>query len=273
MKRFTEIIKPQPVLIEKFISIEEQAKMNIGSRFKQAAAAGILGGLALAGSSVLTRPQITNPMEKESVPFIPHPGVSQPTSAPPPASVPQTPATTPSEQPQSVFSNPQHEKFYNAVVQAEHRGRKAAKMALENPNQHHEDLYIRTYGKNSTAYGPAQITLGTAKDYFERHPKHFEGNEEYVKNFIDQGEQFKKHLKNPEHPIYGRGGKGVLHGEEHHENYMRMVDGILKGMSKDMKMKPDQFNHTAMTTRWRGVPKDNDKIYHEIVDKHYTKED
>lgn len=155
-----------------------------------------------------------------------------------------------------VWSDPVHGNYYNALSVAETGGEK-------NP-------WIRTRGESSTAYGPVQITYTTAKDYYDRYPDLFKGNEEYTQKFLEQGANFKRHMESKD-PVYGRGGSGVLGGEEYHEPYQRMSDAIFQGMRKDLektkKLQPGQFDPPTMIQRWRGVPREEDQKYYAKVEK------
>lgn len=160
------------------------------------------------------------------------------------------------EEKPSVWSDPAHERFYNALSVAETG-------SFDSP-------WIRTVGKNSTAYGPVQMTLGTVSDFYNRHPDLFKGNEQYVNQFIEQGKKFKEHM-NTDDPVYGRGKPGTLSGEEFHEPYMRLSNAVIAGMRKDLErnkqLKPGEFNVGVLTQRWRGVPEDEDPGYYEKVNK------
>lgn len=149
-----------------------------------------------------------------------------------------------------IFSAPEHEQFYHALSVPETGSEK-------NP-------WIRTRGKDSTAYGPVQMTATTVKDYYTRYPNKFKGNEEYVEKFLQQGEKFKQQMHSKD-PTYGRGGVGELGSEEYHEPYMRMADAVFGGMRSDMerikKMQSGSFDVGVMTQRWRGVPREKDERY------------
>jgi LysM repeat protein len=154
-----------------------------------------------------------------------------------------------------IFRSPENERFYNAVRVPETGGQ-------ENP-------WIRTKGKNSTAYGPVQITVSTVSDYYNRYPDLFKGNEDYVQKFMAQGQKFKQHM-NSNDPTFGRGGVGELGAEEHREAYMRLSDAVIQGMRSDMekgkKMNQGEFNVGVMTQRWRGVPREQDEKYFTAVE-------
>lgn len=153
-----------------------------------------------------------------------------------------------------IWSDPAHERWYNALSVAETG-------SFENP-------WIRTTGKNSTAYGPVQMTVSTVEDYYNRYPDLFKGNEQYVTQFIEQGKKFKEHMDTDD-PVYGRGKPGTLSGQEFHEPYMRLSNAVITGMRSDMermkKLKPGEFNVDVLTQRWRGVPQEQDPKYYEKV--------
>lgn len=155
-----------------------------------------------------------------------------------------------------IWSDATHGNYYTALSVAETGGEK-------NP-------WIRTRGESSTAYGPVQITYTTAKDYYNRYPDLFKGNEDYMQKFLEQGANFKRHMESKD-PVYGRGGSGVLGGEEYHEPYQRMSDAIFQGMRKDLertkKLQPGQFDAPTMIQRWRGVPREEDQKYYAKVEK------
>lgn len=166
-------------------------------------------------------------------------------------------------EPPPIWTDPMHERLYNALSAAETG-------SFPSP-------WIRTVGKNSTAYGPAQVTHTLIQDMMTRRPKLFAGNEEYTKKFIEQGEKMKTEYMDSKDPVYGRGGSGVLGGEEHHEGYKRMCNSLFCGLRADLeynkKLKPGEFNVDVITQRWRGVPRQEDERYFSVVDEIMNKKD
>jgi LysM repeat protein len=146
--------------------------------------------------------------------------------------------------------------------------------------------WIRTVGKNSTAYGPAQVTHTLIQDMMTRRPKLFAGNEEYTKKFIEQGEkmktqymdsEMKTQYMDSEDPVYGRGGSGVLGGEEYHEGYKRMCNSLFCGLRADLeqnkKLKQGELNVDVLTQRWRGKTRKEDPRYYREVDRIMNQKD
>jgi len=166
-------------------------------------------------------------------------------------------------EPPPIWTDPMHERLYNAFSTAETG-------SFENP-------WMRTVGKNSTAYGPTQVTHTLIQDMMTRRPKLFAGNEEYVKKFIEQGEKMKTQYMDSKDPVYGRGGSGVLGGEEYHEGYKRMCNSLFCGLRADLehnkKLKPGEFNVDVLTQRWRGQTREQDPRYYAEVDRIINQKD
>ncbi|ELO4930470.1 hypothetical protein QUR06_000267 [Escherichia coli] len=140
---------------------------------------------------------------------------------------------------QSDDFDPKITKFYRAISHAETGNLK--------------NRFIRTKAAEagvSTAYGAAQLTVTTAKDFYKRHPELFnEQEKDYLQRFFDQGEKMKRASDND--PVYGYGGHGVLGGAEDRKLYSRVVRKMLTQMVKD--------NHGSLDktlNQWRGNDKD-----------------
>lgn len=116
------------------------------------------------------------------------------------------------------------------------------------------DRFIRTKAAESgtsTAYGAAQLTVTTAKDFYQRHSDMFNDQEkDYLHKFFDQGERFKRAAKND--PVYGYGGTGTLNGKEDRKLYSRVVRKMLQQMIKDNGGSLDKT-----VKQWRGNNKDS----------------
>ena len=228
------------------------------NKFAKAALVGTLGGIGLG---LLAKPsQNTEPPAPQPVVFTQQTQNTQPTIAP----QIQTPATPQQTQEKFQFSHPIIGEILGAISRAEHRAVGEFDHTVHNPK-----VAIRTKagGGSSSAFGPYQLTRNTVVDHFKRRPELFSGNEEYVKQFIQQGNKFLKAQTN--HPTYGLGGSGDLSGPEHHESHMRMADSVLQSMMADAKINykdnltTDELNRTIK--RWRGVPEQTDPVYYRTV--------
>jgi len=110
-----------------------------------------------------------------------------------------------------------------------------------------KNKFIRTVGvpgSSSTAYGPVQITVSSAIDSFKRHPDLYKGQEDYVKSFIAQGEQFRKYGRESNKPGYekrydygGTGDPAVADPEK----YRQFGVSFIKGKARDVGVKKEQL--------------------------------
>lgn len=141
---------------------------------------------------------------------------------------------------QDEFS-PKATRLYRALAGAETGG-------LDN-------RFIRTKAAESgvsTAYGAAQLTVNTMKDFYSKHPHLFTDDErDYVHRFIDQGERMKTADKDDR--TYGYGAPGVLGGKEDRRMYARVVRKMLNQMIDDNGGSLDKT-----VKQWRGA---NDPTY------------
>lgn len=117
-----------------------------------------------------------------------------------------------------------------------------------------DNRFIRTKAAESgvsTAYGAAQLTTNTLKDFYQRHPNLFNAVErDYINRFIEQGNQMKRADKND--PVYGYGGTGVLGGKQDRKLYANVVRKMLQQMIKD---NGGSLDKTVM--QWRGNKNDH----------------
>lgn len=116
------------------------------------------------------------------------------------------------------------------------------------------DRFIRTKAAESgvsTAYGAAQLTTSTAKDFYKNHRDLFNDQEtDYLHRFFKQGERF-KHANNND-PVYGYGGTGTLNSKEDRKLYARVVRKMLQQMIKDNGGSLDKT-----VKQWRGNNNDH----------------
>lgn len=130
-----------------------------------------------------------------------------------------------------------------------------------------KNRFIRTNAAESgvsTAYGPAQVVVTTAKDFYQKHPDVFSDEEKaYLDRFIDQGERMKKAQKND--PIYGYGKAGVMGNSEedrhmYYQVFGKMLDHMITNNKGDLEKTMKQ---------WRG--NDSDQAYFKKVRKSWGK--
>jgi hypothetical protein len=169
---------------------------------------------------------------------------------------------TAAQQNDDPFSgNEQLKKLYGAAVAAEHEGAKP-----KDPFAFDKNLYIRTKagGGKSTAYGPTQITVSTAKGFMKTQPNLFKSIEGYTKQYVDQGNKFlKADVKDPK---YGLGCVGDLCDEKYNNDYQKMSVAIIQGKAKEKGLdltKPlsDEGLNTFIRS-WRGEDEKNDSRYY-----------
>ncbi|EHX9244017.1 hypothetical protein K3712_000547 [Escherichia coli] len=150
----------------------------------------------------------------------------------------------------STDFDPKVTKLYKALAHAETGG-------LSN-------RFIRTKSAESgvsTAYGAAQLTVTTAKDFYQKHPNVFTKKEkEYLKRFFIQGEHMKTAPDND--PVFGYGGSGILGGKEDRKMYATVVRKMLTQMIKD---NGGSLDKTLL--QWRG--NNNDTSYFNKVANYY----
>ena len=124
--------------------------------------------------------------------------------------------------------------------------------------------FIRTKAAESgvsTAYGPAQLTVNTMKDFYNRHSKMFNAKErEYINAFLKQGEIMKHADKGD--PVYGYGGSGTLGDKDNRRMYATVVRKMIQQMIKDNGGSLEKTMH-----QWRG--NDKDTAYFQKVRTHY----
>lgn len=227
----------------------------VDKAFKAAMAFGAASGV-MAGAKVLSNRAA------------PAPAPQQPTRVVQTAPVQTRPVTQqvqtePQKKAGYQFENEHVKKLYGALVSAEHRGN------VKDPYAYDPAHYIRTRagGGASSAYGPLQITRNTARGYAD--PKN-----KYHQDYVAQGNKFlSSHVKDATH---GLGGKGSLHGEEHHGSYQDFAVHVMKGKAKELKLditKPlSQKDLARFTQHWRhgsGTAKQPEKWYSSTVNKYY----
>jgi hypothetical protein len=159
--------------------------------------------------------------------------------------------------------------LYGSFASAEHRG-----LHLQNPFAFDKRTFIRTTGSTkSTAYGPVQITLGTLQGFIKTNPKLFAGNEDFIKQYVDQGLKFKS--AKAKDKIYGLGCVGDMCDPKFNENYQKMAVGVIKGKLKEQKidttkpLSPEEL--TKAIRSWRGVSEAEDPVYYKTVRDAYSK--
>lgn len=188
----------------------------------------------------------------------------------PPAQAPaaQTTQTAPAVDPYAHFGGQHHANLYKAIVGAEHRG-----TDIGNPLDYNAGQYIRTRdttGK-STAYGPAQITKSTAAGFMRTQPDLFKGQEDYVKQYVKQGQSMLGNVKAGD--ACGPGGCGSLSDEKYHKPYQQMASAVMRGKMRELKI--DDTKEMSAQDRerfiqsWRGVSRQQDPKYYAAIDAAY----
>ena len=163
-------------------------------------------------------------------------------------------------------------EFYGAISYAETGGEK--------------DPWIRTtarpkynpktgkYVGSSTAYGPAQLTVGTARHYMNAYKDTFKPMQKYMDRFIEQGELFKKHgmMKGQPwfDPKYDYGGSGTLGTGIDRKYYQALVQRVMSLQEKEQlgRMGKNPAFHMLLRRKiqaWRGVPESEDPAYYARV--------
>ncbi|HHB8426217.1 hypothetical protein [Klebsiella pneumoniae] len=125
--------------------------------------------------------------------------------------------------------------------------------------------FIRTKsipkGDVSTAYGPAQITVGLMETFNKRHRNDLTPKErEYVDAFIAQGNMMKRAANDD--PVYGYGGTGTLGDADNRRMYANIARKMLDFMIKD-----NGGSLEKTMKQWRGNEKDT--AYFQKVRTHY----
>lgn len=159
--------------------------------------------------------------------------------------------------------NEQIRRIYSGLVSAEHTAEFSAnkkRPALTDPLQFSERLYKRTEEKSgiSSAYGPVQIVRNTARGFLKTRPDLFKGNEEYTKQFIEQGNKFLAAKGTP--GKYGPGCVGDLCDKKYDNPYKKLAVAIIKGKADEIKIdlnKPlSDEDIKKFVSSWRGTSED-----------------
>jgi len=172
-----------------------------------------------------------------------------------------------------------YDKAYRAFTSAEMGSRPAG----DDGTGH----FIRTFGANkkkdpeaykkgSSAYGPTQLNVQTAKDFTSRHKDLFKGQDEYINKYKQQGGNFNKFGREPNKPGYDPkweyGGKGDLSDPKYHPSYKNLSTGVMRGMMRDLKKKNPNANIDDLVKRWRGADKSHDPEYYDRFFKTYNQQ-
>ena len=188
-----------------------------------------------------------------------------PTQAP---ATPATQAAAPVVDPYAHFGGEQNTKLYKALVGAEHRG-----TDIGNALDYNASQYIRTKetsGK-STAYGPVQITKSTAAGFMRTQPNLFKGQEDYVNQYVKQGNSMLGNVKVGD--ACGPGGCGTLSDVKYHKPYQQMAVGVMRGKMKELKIDDTKPMSTQDRERfvqyWRGASRQDDPKYYAAIDAAY----
>jgi hypothetical protein len=165
-------------------------------------------------------------------------------------------------------SHPLIGNLLDAFSQAEHRGTGTVDYRTFNPKH---AIRTKAGGGKSSAWGVFQITGSTAKDFVARKPHLFDDETKaYAQKFSKVGSSMLKANKN--HPELGLGRPTVLANPDEHHLYLKMSDGILRGMMDDMKINwKDGMNDQELvkiTKRFRGV---DEQKYLDIVRNHLNR--
>jgi hypothetical protein len=165
-------------------------------------------------------------------------------------------------------SHPLIGNLLDAFSQAEHRGTGTVDYRAFNPKH---AIRTKAGGGKSSAWGVFQITGSTAKDFIARKPHLFDDEtKEYAQKFSKVGSNMLKADKN--HPELGLGKPTVLANPDEHHLYLKMSDGILRGMMDDMKINwKDGMNDQELvkiTKRFRG---EDEQKYLDIVRNHLNR--
>ncbi|EDK1967266.1 hypothetical protein CH513_15400 [Salmonella enterica subsp. enterica serovar Infantis] len=105
-----------------------------------------------------------------------------------------------------------------------------------------KNRFIRTRAAEaglSTAYGPSQLTVTTAKNFYDKHPDLFNDEQKaYMQRFIEQGQRMKEAPKDD--PVYGYGKQGTMgNSAEDRRTYYEvnriMLDQMIKKNKGDLE--------------------------------------
>ncbi|EHV3815206.1 hypothetical protein K0N88_001196 [Salmonella enterica] len=105
-----------------------------------------------------------------------------------------------------------------------------------------DNRFIRTKAAEaglSTAYGPAQLTVTTAKNFYDKHPDLFNDEQKaYMQRFIEQGQRMKEAPKDDE--VFGYGKPGTMgNSAEDRRTYYEvnriMLDQMIKKNNGDLE--------------------------------------
>jgi hypothetical protein len=140
-------------------------------------------------------------------------------------------------------------KLYGSLATAEH-----SLSSKDDPYSFNPKTYIRTkYDRNSTAYGPVQITYKTAKGFYDKNKNLFTGNEPYTQQFLQQGSKFLKAKKGDKQ--YDVGCVGDLCNQKYNTQYQKMASSVIKGKMKEAGLDPtkpiDQAGVEKFMDHWR----------------------
>lgn len=137
-----------------------------------------------------------------------------------------TQQVTKQETEQHQFENEHLKNLYGALVHAEHRG------FVKDPYKYDANLMIRTKsgGGKSSSYGPLQMNTSVFGFLNKKEP--------YVQKFMNQARNMLKSKTN--HPTYGLGKQGDLSGEEHHKDYMKIGETVIKGKIRETGADPNK---------------------------------
>ena len=142
-----------------------------------------------------------------------------------------------------------------------------------------KDKWIRTKGvpgSSSTAWGPAQITGSTMRDYMTRYKNKLSKYSDFHTNVLDpMYRNLAKYGREPNKPGYDKryeyGGYGVRLTPEQKLQYANLaMDMMLIDRDEILKKRPNlrgQELQDALTERWRGKPYKKDKRYFDVVNR------
>ncbi|EJH4367106.1 hypothetical protein ND480_002099 [Salmonella enterica subsp. enterica serovar Bareilly] len=126
------------------------------------------------------------------------------------------------KEPESTQFDPSDTRLYRSFSAAETGGIK--------------NRFIRTRAEEaglSTAWGPAQLTTGTAERFYKKYPELFnEAQKDYMTRFIEQGRRMKEAPKDD--PVFGYGKPGTMGDTpEDRKTYADVVRIMLHKMNAD----------------------------------------
>ena len=118
---------------------------------------------------------------------------------------------------------------------------------------------------------PVQITKSTAAGFMRTQPDLFKGQEDYVKQYVKQGQSMLGNVKAGD--ACGPGGCGSLSDEKYHKPYQQMASGVMRGKMRELKI--DDTKEMSAQDRerfiqsWRGVSRQQDPKYYAAIDAAY----